>query len=750
MVEGYMARQEQLVQSLSSVVAMQKAALEALGEGDGGDDDGEARHAAHDEADEALRVQEAEFARDIDRRAMREERSAGGGGDEEEGRGFMAVKPWLGAIHPPTGYTRPPAGHDAPPSARLTLEHVYGYRARTVRNNIALADRRVVYPAAAVGIVHDPETNTQTFYQGHTDDILCLDFHRETRRVATGQIGREASVHVWDVTAPDRAGRELKGHARGVACVGFSGNGALVASVGLDDNHSVIVHNTSSGAAEAREKGDTNRIYELVWNTTAGADPNAEFVTVGLQHVYFWKVAGRSLSKNRGTLGKSGEMQAFLSVVCTTDLVLVATKSGAVYAFKGGKMASSIPAHSGMCTTLAYTTLEDGGPRVITGGADGIVNVWDAATLGSKAPRKVDTFDFSKIDPSATGKNAVASVWAEGRAKGRMVVGCATDTIYSVDLGSKRTSVVTTAHYGDLGSAEQYGEMWALAASSRTDRVLSGAEDKTVRLWDVARRVQLARCEMPQKVKSLAWHPSDHFAAVGLADGTVAIVSASGEGLTIEASLRKTKDRIEAMSFSPDGTMLITTTGAKDVRSGAFRLQLFQVGEDGSSLSLLKESNPMSAVFMHVDWSEDGRFVQADTRAYELLYFSVPDLKQYTRSSELKDVKWATQTCILGFSVTGIWAAGKDGSDVNNVRRSYSGRMLAAGEDSGLVRVYKYPTYGGGISGGGKIGPQAGSITGKGHSEHVTQVAWQRDDRRLFSAGGADNCLFQWKVEGGA
>ena len=33
----------------------------------------------------------------------------------------------------------------------------------------------------------------------------------------------------------------------------------------------------------------------------------------------------------------------------------------------------------------------------------------------------------------------------------------------------------------------------------------------------------------------------------------------------------------------------------------------------------------------------------------------------------------------------------------------------------------------------------------KGHMSHVQCVRWNRDDSRLFSAGGKDCCIFQWK-----
>lgn len=73
-----------------------------------------------------------------------------------------------------------------------------------------------------------------------------------------------------------------------------------------------------------------------------------------------------------------------------------------------------------------------------------------------------------------------------------------------------------------------------------------------------------------------------------------------------------------------------------------------------------------------------------------------------------------------------------DGSDINAVDRSHRTfgdkgmRLLATSDDRGQVRLLEYPC----------IVKNSQSVTGRGHSSHVTNVAWSDDDKRLFSAGG--------------
>lgn len=73
----------------------------------------------------------------------------------------MAIKPWIGAIKEPTGYLKPPLKQEKAPAIEINIDFVYGYRAKDCRNNLKyLKNGNIVYHAAALGIVHNLETNT--------------------------------------------------------------------------------------------------------------------------------------------------------------------------------------------------------------------------------------------------------------------------------------------------------------------------------------------------------------------------------------------------------------------------------------------------------------------------------------------------------------------------------------------------------------------------------------------------------------
>ncbi|KAF0775630.1 hypothetical protein AaE_000670 [Aphanomyces astaci] len=77
---------------------------------------------------------------------------------------FMAVKPWVGAIVPPS--VLPMVDNAQPPATTLALQHVHGYQGQNALNNVRYMEaNRIVYHAAALGIVFDASNNSQQFFQ---------------------------------------------------------------------------------------------------------------------------------------------------------------------------------------------------------------------------------------------------------------------------------------------------------------------------------------------------------------------------------------------------------------------------------------------------------------------------------------------------------------------------------------------------------------------------------------------------------
>lgn len=187
------------------------------------------------------------------------------------------------------------------------------------------------------------------------------------------------------------------------------------------------------------------------------------------------------------------------------------------------------------------------------------------------------------------------------------------------------------------------------------------------------------------------------------------------------------------MKFSPDGNFL--ALGSHDAWINVYQIPSFKL-----QCKMKKHSSGIT----HIDWSKDSRYIHSTCQAYELLFFDAMSGKQITGGATMfRDEDWATWTATLGWPVQGIWRTEMDGSDINMVdrsRKTFDGayRLLACAEDTGLVRLYRYPC----------LKKNSDFVAGKGHSSHVTNVRFNNTDTYIFSTGGEDQCIMQWRLGG--
>ena len=156
---------------------------------------------------------------------------------------------------------------------------------------------------------------------------------------------------------------------------------------------------------------------------------------------------------------------------------------------------------------------------------------------------------------------------------------------------------------------------------------------------------------------------------------------------------------------------------------------------DTTSYNLLGKCTKHNSFIVSVDWSADGSFIRSVCGAHELLFFDGNTYAQDPNgASNTVNTVWANNTAKYGWLVDGIFPAGTDGTHINGVEFSPDGTLIATGDDYGLVNLFRNPCRMGNTP-----------ICLRGHSEHVVRVRFSADGNHLFSIGGQDQTILQFK-----
>ena len=670
----------------------------------------------------------------------------------------------------------------APTSDELELEWVHGYRGHDCRNNVFYVDEKtVIYHAAALGVSTDLSQRTprQRYFRGHTDDIMSMAVRRTADQVlvATGQQAK-GNTYVWDAHSLKTLA-VLQTQQKSINMLEFSkaDGGRLLVSIAEDK--SVVVSDWKSQTVLANTKGEAAVTYHIAAGSQTG---NFSFMSVGDKHLKLWSLNGRNLTSTKVLLGsvagplksKSTGAQTYWCVVEVKGQYLIGAEDSYVYVVsKDQKTLEKSFACSGKVTDkdkgfgVTAMLFDESRGLLLCGTKDGYITGFrvDDALLDPKlsvTAAKNHEFQFSvdcllKAPHEIMAKQVNGLAIKPGSAGLVLLVSTRGCDLLQVDMSHpsepKLAPDVAGRQQGVLQRSHCNDEVWGLCPHPLLPQYATVGDDKTLRFFCIKSRCMLRAVPLGLMSRTLCYNPAGNVLALGFGGrvgkgkepggGVVRLYSAEHtfKGNTPEviseklAEAKDAKEWISDIKFSSDGRILCA--GAHDCK-----IYIYTVSVDGdgllvkaATLTLAKTFTKHNSVINHIDLSSDGRFMQSNCSAYELLFCDTTTGKQITSATELKDVKWDTWTCTLGWPVQGIWAPGMDGSDINAVARSNSGHLVATSDDLGKVRLFRYPC----------IKENSANLSYAGHSSHVTCVRWTAADECLISTGGEDKCVFQWR-----
>ncbi|KAJ3043454.1 Cilia- and flagella-associated protein 52 [Rhizophlyctis rosea] len=535
-------------------------------------------------------------------------------------------------------------------------------------------------------------------------------------------MGFQADIIIWDF-ATRKLLRRLTLHKVKVQALAFSPNDKYLASLGGQDDNSIIAWDLEKGAAicgAPASKDSSGVTLSLSYFN----NNEFSFVTGGHGTLRIWTldVAAR---KVRASDCQTGQIKRIVRCICvdpsdefmycgttTGDLLKVDLRTG-LFKLSGPPKEKDLFSMGVLSVALA----KDG--HVIVGCGDG--------TIAALKLPKLTIVNSAKLSGSVTSLTFDTDT--------QISAGTAYSNIYTLDTQSFSPVLKTTCHYAPVND---------VAFPPDSSEVLATASDADIRIWSTTKSSEMLRIAVPNlECKVIEFKKDGSSLISGWNDGKIRAFGPQSGRLQYEINDAHKKG-VTALAvtdpFNPYGDFRIVS-GGEDGQVRVWRItkqvQVLECAmkEHKGTVTCIKiRKNNLECVSS----SSDGSCI-------------IWDLIRYVRNQVLfapsffKAVSYYPDESQLLTSGTdrkvGYWEA-YDGSLIRELEASQSdtinglditkdGKFFVIGGSDKLVKVYRY---------------EEGDVVfvGLGHSTDIMKVKFSPNQRHIVSVS-ADGAVFTWK-----
>lgn len=514
----------------------------------------------------------------------------------------------------------------------------------------------------ADGIIRVWQVNTGQLLvnlKGHQSSVWTLAFSPTGENIASGSF--DQTIKLWNL-ASETCSYTLYGHQDWVKEIAFSPDGQLLASCSNDQT--IKIWNSQTGQVIQTFYSHTAPV------TTITFHPHNHHLVSGSEDLTlrFW-----DLSTGECLKILQGHTTAISSVTFSTD--------GEVLASSEEQLIKLWQVESGTCLqtmgnlTLVWSVAFSPDSQLLAGSDGQTLRLWE-----------VETGKCCQILSGYT-----SQVWSVAFSPNGQLLAASDNE--QVGLWNVQTGERLRCWQGYTASLESY---WSLAFNPTADRLASGEEKGTVRVWDLTTGNCYKTVQQHTKtVHAVTFSPDGQFLAASGEDPNIWLWDLN-QGIVSQSFIGHT-ETVWTLAFSQDGQFLVS--GSAD---HTIKLWDIKTGH------CLKNLTGHSARILSVNFSLDGQFLASGSADHTI---------------KLWDVKTGRCLQTLEGHQGWVWC----------VAFSPDGRKLASGSADRTIKLWD-------IKDGNCV------ATLSAHTKLVWSVSFSPDGQRLLS-GSADQTAKLWNLQ---
>mmetsp|Transcript_11703 Transcript_11703/g.13906 ORF Transcript_11703/g.13906 Transcript_11703/m.13906 type:complete len:627 (-) Transcript_11703:1832-3712(-) len=614
----------------------------------------------------------------------------------------------------------------------LPLEGVIGFGG-SVKSGLLLHPDgyTMIYPLGSTIVIREKGSpKSQEFLQGHSDKVSCLALSNSGKYLASGQItymGFCADIIIWELEQRKLLHR-MSLHKVKVQSLSFSHDDQYLASLGGQDDNSVVVWDVESGAAKCGSPtANDNVLFVKFFSGT-----NDKFVTAGSNNMDVWDFdpINRKIRPTGCQLGQIKRVVETMVIDKNDEYVYCGTTSGDLLQVSlGPKLFKNAGPKQKIARGVLCTALSTNGD-IICGGGDGSIVI-----LGAQ---KLNTISSIKLDSSVTSVVLSTDVYKDGSFG--FIAGTAHCNMYYIKYEKSTNQLVAeleqTNHFeqiNDIAFPYEYSQLFATC--STTD----------IRIWHATEYRELLRIQVPNLTCNCVAFMRDGKSIIsGWSDGKIrAFGPQSGKQLYVINDAHQ--QGVTALVGSCDCKRIIS--GGKEGQ-----VRVWRIGPQSQSMiaSMKEHKGPVNCIELRAN---DSECVSASSDGSCIIW----DLTRFTRNNSLfastffKAILYHPDESQLVTTGTDRKITYWDAYDGQAIR-------ILDGSDSAELNALAIAPGGPGSAGGEAIVSGGGDkdvkvwgydeghcyYVGRGHSGAIQKVKISPDKKYIVSCG-SEGAIFIWE-----